>query len=89
MVLSNDSKYLNDSGGTFYWRVVAGTNRLSLHSFGIAIDINVEYSNYWLWDYKKALGIPSSTNVNAEDVDYSKFPAYRNQIPWKIAQYTT
>jgi hypothetical protein len=84
--LFNDYKYLNDPGGTFCWRVVAGTNRLSLHSFGIAIDINVEYSNYWLWDYKKELGIPSSTNVNEEDIDYNKFPAYRNQTPWKIVE---
>jgi hypothetical protein len=25
---------------------------LSLHSFGIAIDINVAESNYWQWDCK-------------------------------------
>ncbi len=43
-------KYLTNIGGTFNWRVIAGTDRLSSHSFGIAIDINVKYSNYWLWD---------------------------------------
>ena len=46
----NLKKYLTRLGGTFYWRVIAGTNRLSMHSFGIAIDINTDYSNYWQWD---------------------------------------
>ena len=39
-------------GGTFKWRVVKGTDRLSLHSYGIAIDINTTESNYWQWDCK-------------------------------------
>lgn len=42
------AKYLK-SAGTMNWRVVAGTDRLSAHSFGIAIDISVEHSNYWRW----------------------------------------
>lgn len=42
-------KYLKDPGGTFNWRDVADTNRLSTHSFGIAIDINSAYSDYWKW----------------------------------------
>ena len=36
-------------GGIFNWRVIAGENRLSAHSFGIAIDINTRYSDYWRW----------------------------------------
>ena len=42
-------KYLYPIGGTFKWRVIAGTKRLSVHSFGAAIDINVKYSAYWRW----------------------------------------
>lgn len=42
------AKYLK-SASTVNWRVIAGTERLSAHSFGIAIDICVEYSNYWRW----------------------------------------
>ncbi|KIM08265.1 MAG: hypothetical protein KU28_04055 [Sulfurovum sp. PC08-66] len=42
-------KYFAQIGGTYYWRPIAGTNRLSSHSFGIAIDINVKYSAYWRW----------------------------------------
>jgi hypothetical protein len=40
-------KYLSNPGGTFNWRVIAGTNRQSTHSFGMTIDINVASSNYW------------------------------------------
>lgn len=43
-------KYLENPGGTFNWRNIAGTDRLSTHSFGITIDINTAYSNYWKWD---------------------------------------
>lgn len=45
-------KYITGIGGTFNWRKIAGTNRLSMHSFGMTIDINVQYSNYWQWDCK-------------------------------------
>jgi hypothetical protein len=44
--------YITNVGGTFNWRKIAGTNRLSLHSFGMTIDINTKYSNYWQWDCK-------------------------------------
>lgn len=42
--------YLENIGGTYAWRPIQGTDRLSPHSFGIAIDINTLYSHYWLWD---------------------------------------
>ncbi|MES2965078.1 MAG: M15 family metallopeptidase [Bdellovibrionota bacterium] len=36
---------------TFFWRVVSGTNRLSAHSFGVAIDLLTNVGpQYWLWD---------------------------------------
>jgi hypothetical protein len=37
-------------GGTFEWRPIVNTNRLSAHSYGIAIDIVVSKSDYWEWD---------------------------------------
>ena len=46
-------KYLVGMGGTFNWRAISGTDRLSTHSFGIAIDLNVKYSNYWKWELQK------------------------------------
>lgn len=39
-------KYLKSSG-SFYWRQVRFANRLSAHSFGMTIDIGVNYSDYW------------------------------------------
>ena len=40
---------LRNVGGSFKWRQIAGTNRLSAHSFGIAIDLNTKYGGYWRW----------------------------------------
>lgn len=45
-------KYINKVGGTFLWRKIAGTTRQSMHSYGMTIDINTSYSNYWQWDCK-------------------------------------
>lgn len=58
------------SAGTFYWRVVKGSNHLSGHSFGIAIDLNTKYSHYWQWDCK----------CTFENVDLF----YKNNIPQGI-----
>jgi hypothetical protein len=48
-------------GGTFNWRPILNTNRMSAHSYGIAIDIVVAKSNYWEWE-KKADGSLVWTN---------------------------
>ncbi|MDR1614150.1 MAG: SH3 domain-containing protein [Campylobacteraceae bacterium] len=50
-----DEKYLeflHDPAGTFVYRNIIGTNRLSAHAFGIAIDLNIKNANYWYWDRK-------------------------------------
>lgn len=65
-------KYVTSTTGTFNWRVIAGTERLSPHSYGIAIDINTQYSNYWRWDHPDVL--------DTDEV------AYRNQIPEEIVR---
>jgi hypothetical protein len=44
--------YLLNIGGTFAWRNISGTNRHSMHSFGMTIDINTKYSDYWQWTCK-------------------------------------
>lgn len=38
------------SAGAFNYRPIAGTNHLSSHSFGNAMDVNTKFSNYWKWD---------------------------------------
>jgi hypothetical protein len=44
--------YLINIGGTFNWRNIKGTNRHSMHSFGMTVDINTDYSDYWQWSCK-------------------------------------
>jgi hypothetical protein len=43
-------KYVFPVGGTFNWRAIAGTKRLSPHAFGIAIDLNPGRGAYWRWE---------------------------------------
>jgi hypothetical protein len=40
-------RYLFPLGGSFNWREIAGTARLSPHSWGIAIDLNPRLGAYW------------------------------------------
>lgn len=42
-------RYVTPLAGTFNFRTIAGTNRLSAHAFGIAVDINPRYGDYWRW----------------------------------------
>jgi peptidoglycan L-alanyl-D-glutamate endopeptidase CwlK len=63
--------YVQQVAGTFTWRVIKGTNRLSTHSFGITMDINTSYSNYWQWD-------------NKTTDEQKKIPHYINRIPFEI-----
>ena len=41
------SAFVYPLSGTFNYRVVAGTNRLSMHSFGIAVDLKLNQNDYW------------------------------------------
>jgi peptidoglycan LD-endopeptidase CwlK len=45
-------KFYEPSAGAYNWRTIKGTKRLSVHSFGAAIDIGVQFSNYWRWTLK-------------------------------------
>lgn len=67
---SNLKKYVTQLAGTYNWRTISGTNRLSAHSFGIAIDINVDYADYWKWNQ------PTKSN----DIEY------KNKIPQQIVE---
>ncbi|BCX80025.1 M15 family metallopeptidase [Campylobacter sp. 19-13652] len=54
------AKFLQNIGGTFKWRKIAGTNQLSAHSYAIAVDINVKYSSYWRWSKSYKNQIPQA-----------------------------
>lgn len=42
--------YILPSGGTYAWRKISKSPRLSAHSFGICIDLNIEKGIYWQWN---------------------------------------
>jgi hypothetical protein len=42
--------FLVPSAGAYTCRTIAGTNRRSAHSYGIAIDLALKRSHYWRWD---------------------------------------
>lgn len=65
-------EYLKNIGGTFNWRKIAGTNRLSTHSFGITIDLNTKFSNYWQWEC-------NCKNENSKLI-------YKNKIPLELVK---
>ena len=46
-------QFVFPSAGCFNYRNIKGTTRLSCHSYGIAIDINVKHAHYWRWAKNK------------------------------------
>lgn len=65
-------KYIDNPAGTYNWRKISGTERLSPHCFGIAIDINAKpYADYWKWNH------PGEKN---------EILRYHNRIPWEIVE---
>ena len=42
-------RFFKKTAGTFVWRTIKGTNRLSMHSFAIAIDVGIPMADYWRW----------------------------------------
>ena len=61
-------QYLFPLGGTFNWRDIAGTSRLSPHSWGTAIDLNPRFGAYW-----------RGSKANGPEVE-----AMRNNYPQEI-----
>lgn len=42
-------RFILPLSGTYAWRTIARTGRLSVHSFGAAIDLNHKVNTYWQW----------------------------------------
>ena len=42
-------KYASHPAGAYNWRTIAGTDQLSAHSYGIAIDLLPGQAEYWRW----------------------------------------
>jgi len=66
-------KYVSNPAGAFYWRTVKRERYLSAHSFGIAMDINSHYGNYWMWDRDRGRWANNKL-------------VYHNNIPMKIVE---
>ena len=64
----NIKRYAVQSAGTFYWRHILDSHRLSPHSFGIAIDLDASLSHYWKWDYPGARGQQDINNKYTSDI---------------------
>ncbi len=56
-------KFVENSPGAYDRRFIAGTKRLSSHSWGQAIDINLKYSNYWRWDMDSGGNFPYRNRI--------------------------
>jgi peptidoglycan L-alanyl-D-glutamate endopeptidase CwlK len=67
-------KYLEKPTGAFYWRKIENSERTSPHSYGIAMDLNTQYSNYWIWD----------TGIQKNKLSQEDNIPYINQIPCAI-----
>lgn len=72
-------KYLANPGGTFQWRMIANTHRMSFHSFGMTIDINVDYSNYWQWDIYSLYLKPAENAIKPENIAGKAVVLVRNR----------
>lgn len=46
---NNINKFILPISGTYNYRNIAGTNNLSAHSFGIAVDLSANKDDYWRW----------------------------------------
>jgi hypothetical protein len=55
--------------GVYACRVVKDTGRPSMHAYAAAIDLNLQMSDYWLWQKAKGGSIPYKNRMPQEIVD--------------------
>jgi hypothetical protein len=55
-------------GGSFNWRKIAGTERYSTHSYGIAFDLNSKLGGYWRWSNRPEGDAGPYDNKLPEDI---------------------
>lgn len=70
-------RYVSRPIGTFQWREISGTKRLSMHSYGAAIDFQLppEVYRYWKWDIHKSNDVPAYPESILRDFVLSKVVA--------------
>ena len=65
--------YFIENAGGFNYRSVSSVGRMSAHSYGIAIDLNSQLTNYWKWGNSKLSETDEIKNINKD-----------NQIPREL-----
>lgn len=68
LIGDNYPNVFRNIGGSFNWRFISGTSRLSVHSFGAAVDINTSMGGYWQWS----------------GAEQGNVGGYQNQIPEEV-----
>jgi hypothetical protein len=61
-------KYFKVTAGTYNRRPIAGTDRPSAHSWGIAIDIDTQQADYWRWNISPSGAFPYKNRIPLEIV---------------------
>ena len=62
------AKYLVPSAGTYNCRAIAGTDRMSMHAYAAAVDINTKHTTYWQWVKPGADGLYHWSNKIPEEI---------------------
>ena len=62
-------RYLIPTSGTYNCRLIAATDRPSVHAFGAAIDINAGFGDYWLWSKRPGGAVVWRNRIPREIVE--------------------
>jgi hypothetical protein len=62
------TKFLVPSAGTYNCRAIANTDRMSMHAYAAAIDINTKETTYWQWVKPGADGLYHWSNKIPEEI---------------------
>ncbi len=78
-------RFLSPSEGTYVCRAIAGTNRMSAHGQGIAIDISTKHAHYWRWAAPRTKPTAMPSTGLRSGVEGAAI-VYRNEIPMEIVR---
>ena len=67
--------YLIPMSGIYNCRPIAGTNRLSVHAYGAAVDINARFGDYWQWAKRPMAQLRGATGFHGRSSRYSNATA--------------
>jgi len=81
--LSKEDRKWAEGAFTYKYRQIAGTDRLSLHSFGIAIDIAPNKTQYWRRDAEALLKKEGRKKIVIKETDQI---GYKNTLPLSIVR---